>query len=211
MVQLLVVDFEPPDVTDRKLITVCAGNRCEEVDALLKKPIAPDITGDFGWTALHTAAWAGNSKCMCLLLEARANHDQEDSFGSTPLYFAAERNNLEAVQLLVAAGADKDKAANDGSTALHIATSVCSKCLMFYFFPSRFPSSGKYAVVSGPCISKSKAIVNGHLSVVWLLLFHMFGEVDDENVLKDWPSNSLTSADSATGAFGTAPSQWLSV
>ena len=99
----------------------------EEVERLLQKPLAPDVTRDFGWTALHTAAWAGNWKCISLLLEARADLGRQDWFGSTPLYLAAERNNLEAVLWLLAAGADERKAANDLSTPLDIAASCCSK------------------------------------------------------------------------------------
>ena len=115
-----------------KLLTACATNSYEEVESLLQKPLAPDFTRQFGWTALHTAVWAGNSKCISLLLEARADLDRQDWFVSTPLYLAAERNNLEAVGLLVAAGADQSKAANDGSTPLDIAASCCSKGFIYY-------------------------------------------------------------------------------
>ena len=104
-----------------KLLTACATNSYEEVESLLQKPLAPDFTRQFGWTALHTAAWAGNWKCIPLLLEARADLNRQDWFGSTALYLAAESNKPEAVLLLVAAGADKHKAANDRSTALDLA------------------------------------------------------------------------------------------
>ena len=126
-VQLLVADFEQSHECDVKLLMACATYRYEEVERLLQKPLAPDFTRDFGWTALHTAAWAGSSKCISLLLEAQADLDRQDWFGSTPLYLAAERNQLEAVWLLVAAGADESKAANDGSRPLDIAASCCSK------------------------------------------------------------------------------------
>ena len=210
-----------------KLLMACATYRYEEVERLLQKPLAPDFTRDFGWTALHTAAWAGSSKCISLLLEARADLDRQDWFGSTPLYLAAERNNLEAVWLLVAAGADESKAANDGSTPLNIAASCCSKGFILYYnidLLVSLPMGHILLFQARPCISKSKAIASEHLSVALLLLQLLLWEhlplvmvacshgrkADVEHVLKDWPSKSVTCAESATGTFRTPPSQWFS-
>ncbi|CAK9104897.1 Ankyrin-3 (ANK-3) (Ankyrin-G) [Durusdinium trenchii] len=185
-VQLLVVDFEQSHECDVKLLMACATYRYEEVEMMLQKPLASDFTRDFGWTALHTAAWAGSSKCISLLLEAQADLDRQDWFGSTPLYLAAERNQLEAVWLLVAAGADESKAANDGSRPLDIAIasehlSVALLLLLWEHLP----------LVTVACSHGRKA--------------------DVEHVLKDCPSKSCTRAGSPTGWFGTHPSQWLSV
>ncbi|CAK8985804.1 Hypothetical protein (Fragment) [Durusdinium trenchii] len=77
-VQLLLLDFWPPDV---KLISACAENHCEEVEALLQKPVLiqasaqgiTELTRD-PRIALDLAAMFGQLETVQLLLQAYRDH-----------------------------------------------------------------------------------------------------------------------------------------
>ena len=123
-VQLLIMNFvTPDDGQDQKLISAAAGNRLEEVEALLSLRIDPDCIDERGFTALHKAAKRGHSLCVSLLLEAMAAVDKEDysDTRATALYLAIEGDHKAVVELLLKAGAvkDKDRLTGAGFSALH--------------------------------------------------------------------------------------------
>ncbi len=74
-------------------------------------------------TALHFAAFFGQSEAARLLVEAGADvHAVSPTFGDvTPLHSAAAADSLEIVKLLVEHGADVNVRQQGGFTALHAA------------------------------------------------------------------------------------------
>ena len=113
VVQLVILEFLPPDVKqDREIMVACRQND----DKLLEQHAN-------AMTPLYAASLNGSLKCVLLLLEAGANKDQGTTDdGSTPLYVAAENGQLEVVRFLVESGANKDQGTTDvGATPLIIA------------------------------------------------------------------------------------------
>jgi ankyrin repeat protein len=52
---------------------------------LLERGADPNAAGQFGWTALHAAAYQGLNDVIELLAQKGAKLDQQDGFGQTPL------------------------------------------------------------------------------------------------------------------------------
>lgn len=76
------------------------------------------------WTALMTAAWAGNPAVVRLLLGKGAEINALDPWGQqTALMIAAEGNRPEVVKILLEAGADPNARNRDGETVLMYAAS----------------------------------------------------------------------------------------
>lgn len=73
------------------------------VELLLKHKAQVDLAstcGSLEWTPLISAAFAGQTPIVRLLLEAGADRTLKDSEGKTALHRAIERNNKEVVDLL---------------------------------------------------------------------------------------------------------------
>ena len=70
-------------------------------------------------TALHFAAYYGNSDICSLLLSRGANVSQTDENGDTPLHLAAYFHHVDICQLLVDHKADVTSVNNRGETPLH--------------------------------------------------------------------------------------------
>ena len=93
-------------------IDVCAAGDAESVAALLARHPAlatavDDRRPHGGWTALHTAAFAGHAPVVRLLLEHGADpHAREAGDNTTPLHWAAARSDLATVRALLDAGAE---------------------------------------------------------------------------------------------------------
>lgn len=69
-------------------------------------------------TALHLAAWRGNSILAKIILDKGAKIEAKDSGGQTALHCAAIRGHLGLVKLLLANGADIEASTDVGTTAL---------------------------------------------------------------------------------------------
>lgn len=63
------------------------------------------LHGLHGETALHISAAGGLLKAIEILLERKANPNQQDYDGETPLHYAATAGQLESVELLLSKGA----------------------------------------------------------------------------------------------------------
>jgi len=59
-----------------------------------------------GFTALHGAAYFGNSRCLEVLLQHDAKVEELDAKGGTPLVAACLFGELECIRILLEKGAD---------------------------------------------------------------------------------------------------------
>ena len=120
--QLVVLEFCPPDVAeDQQMMVAARGNDTVGLEQLLKRPQNPN-TRDECMTPLHHAAEHGHVEPMRLLLEAGAGIDaQREEEEMAPLHNAAHMGHLEAVRFLVQNGAQKDLTDIYGSTSLLLA------------------------------------------------------------------------------------------
>ena len=118
-VQLVVMELWPSDEHDQELMSACSKNDLAALEALLRCPRDPNVTGQHDLTPLHHAAGHGHIQPMQLLLEAAAKVDARSGVhGMTPLHLAAGGGHLEAVGFLVQAGALKDSSDVTGATPL---------------------------------------------------------------------------------------------
>ena len=118
-VQLVVLEFCPPDVTeDKQMMAAARENDTVSLEKLLKCPRSPNTRDAEGQTPLHHAAEHGHVEPMRLLLEAGA---EIDTPSKTPLHAAVESGHLEAVRFLVQNGAQKDVLDDFGCTPLDLA------------------------------------------------------------------------------------------
>lgn len=74
-----------------------------------------------GSTALHWAAYHGNSRAAAALLRAGANPGVPTGTGMTPLALACESGDADLVRLLLGAGADANQTLSHGETPLMMA------------------------------------------------------------------------------------------
>lgn len=145
-VQLVVLEFCPPDVTeDKQMMAAARENDTVSLEKLLKCPRSPNTRDAEGQTPLHHAAEHGHVEPMRLLLEACAEIDpqsKQPAFATlhvaarnghvgavrflpetdmTPLHKAARNGHLEAVRFLVQNSAQKDLTDAIGRTPLGLA------------------------------------------------------------------------------------------
>jgi RNA polymerase sigma factor (sigma-70 family) len=73
------------------------------------------------FTALHRAAYNGDSALVAFLLEQHAAADATTRAGQTPLHIAVLINNSTVVDQLLASAADPNRATEHGLTSLHYA------------------------------------------------------------------------------------------
>ena len=114
-VQLLLQPFALPSTEETRSLCLALNSGCEEaVDAILQKPMDPDVSlGDRGARALHLACQAGHTNIVRLLVEASASLDPVWNF-STPLDIAVSANHMEVATYLLQEGA----ASHEGLTDL---------------------------------------------------------------------------------------------
>lgn len=75
-----------------------------------------------GWTALHEAAFRGNTSVIKRLLQEGASVDAKDDYDIQPVFTAAQYGHVECLKILLEAGADANSRATDEATALYIAS-----------------------------------------------------------------------------------------
>ena len=124
VVQLVILEFLPPDAEqDRVIMVACEENDDKLLEQHLNQPRNPNFEDANARTPLWAASLNGSLKCVSILIEAGANKDQgRTDVGAAPLFIAAQNGHLEVVQFLVESGANKDQGtADDGATPLLIA------------------------------------------------------------------------------------------
>ncbi|CAB0038824.1 unnamed protein product, partial [Trichogramma brassicae] len=103
---------------------LCWGNK-EAVEFLLRRGADPNLTDQFGHTALHVIC---RSSCnlgeVFFMVNDELNRqvrvNAKDENGRTPLYWALERSHNKMIELLLRRGADPNLVQGiDGSTPLH--------------------------------------------------------------------------------------------
>ncbi|MBS0606227.1 MAG: ankyrin repeat domain-containing protein [Verrucomicrobia bacterium] len=73
-------------------------------------------------TPLHLACGSGDSELVRLLIEAKANINDQDKDGDTPLHGACQSGHLQVAELLIKVGADISIKGEYGYTPLHDAS-----------------------------------------------------------------------------------------
>ena len=62
---------------------------------------------ELGYTAIHQAAYFGNSRCITQLIKYKADPCVLDRSGCTPLFVAATNGEFECIKVLLKAGAER--------------------------------------------------------------------------------------------------------
>ena len=101
---------------------------------LLDNVLDIDGVDNEGWTALHRAAWNGQTNAIALLLSHQANPNSRTNESisgihssrtverkTTPLHYAAGMGHMDCVKLLLEGGADRCAVDCEGWTALIVA------------------------------------------------------------------------------------------
>ncbi len=103
----------------RELFVAVHAHNTKEVLVLLERGVDPNEKGQYGHTALITAAARGYTDLVSLLIERGAALDVQNNFGYTALISAVQEGSADVVQLLIENGAAPDKAKKSGgNTAL---------------------------------------------------------------------------------------------
>jgi ankyrin repeat protein len=112
----------------RPLQSACSWSEPELVKILLSGGIEDvDDPDENGGTALHTAAWAGSSACVRLLLDHNANINCTGKHGRSPLHLAAWKGNVDTINTLIEHGADLNSGDMHGRTPFWFACNSESK------------------------------------------------------------------------------------
>ncbi len=97
----------------------------DAVHALIRQAVDVNSAQGDGMTALHWAAYNGDSELAQTLLYAGANTRATTRLGGyTPLYMASKSGHADIVDVLLKAGADPDTEATGGITPLMMAASA---------------------------------------------------------------------------------------
>ena len=102
---------ESNELGEQRLTQAAADNASPDTLRLLLKARA-DInaaTKPGGFTATYRAAQFGNTACLQVLVEAKADVHLAEDDGATPAWIAAQNGNLDCLKLLKAGGADFDR------------------------------------------------------------------------------------------------------
>ena len=94
-----------PEAGDLPLCGAACGGHTEVVGALLSAGAEPDLSEEFGFTALRWAAGLGHARVAETLLAHGADPDLPGSQGETPLVAAARRGSVHTVRALLRHGA----------------------------------------------------------------------------------------------------------
>lgn len=94
-----------------------------------------DVRDNRGWTAVHEAAYAGNTGCLEFLLRQEDSDVNWKTFeGETALLLAARAGHLQCTRMLLKNGAEVNSPTNEMYTPLFEAVNAnslsCAKCLL---------------------------------------------------------------------------------
>ena len=103
------------------LLDAARFNQQAAVAALIASGADVDAQGRQGDTALHWAAFNGNSEIVRALIDAGANVNDPLANGNTPLHLAAFKGHAAVVERLLSGGADPGRRNRDGETPLDLA------------------------------------------------------------------------------------------
>ena len=102
------------------LLDAVEQNHIDRVRALLQQGANPNAQGAHS-KVLHSAAYAGDTTIVELLLRYGAEPDEPDQTGLYPLHIAASEGQTAVCNRLIKAGANKEQRNPSGGTALHLA------------------------------------------------------------------------------------------
>ncbi|KAJ3224758.1 hypothetical protein HK099_007943 [Clydaea vesicula] len=120
-----------------------------------------------GATALHAAAYAGQTKCATLLIERKADVNELDNDDRTPLFRACERGFVEMTSALIQAGANLKLIDKDGRSPLHWAATFGNLSVLSMLLANGAENDNGDALGKTPL---NCAALNGHTKVVKFLL-----------------------------------------
>ncbi len=106
-----------------EFFALCGSGASAEIASAIEAGADVNERDEYGYTALHYAAWTNpEPEATLLLLRAGADVNAKSKTLSTPLHAAAIRNtNPEVLEVLLNAGADMNAQSEDGATPLHVA------------------------------------------------------------------------------------------
>lgn len=96
---------------------LAALGKAEELDALLKTGLSPNVLGDYGWTPLCIAVAGGHVEAMRVIVRHGGDVNLPMEGKRTPLMMAAAWNKKEAVQFLLSMNANVLAVDEAGRTA----------------------------------------------------------------------------------------------
>jgi uncharacterized protein len=94
-----------PDAGDLPLCGAACGGHAEVAEALLATGAEPDLSEEFGFTALHWAVGLGHARVVEILLAHGADPDLPGPRGEAQLVVAARRGSVRTVRALLRHGA----------------------------------------------------------------------------------------------------------
>ena len=112
-------------VTPTPLVDAARTGDIATVRTLLSRKVDVNASSGDGMTALHWAAYRGNTELATLLLKSKASLSTVTRLGeSTPLHVASRHGHGAVVRVLLKAGAAPDVTTAGGATALHLAAAA---------------------------------------------------------------------------------------
>lgn len=107
-----------------ELLTAARRGDLQTVVSSLTKGARVNRCDQYGWTALHCAAFKGHINIMQKLIEYGADIGFEDTEGHTALHCAVEGGKKEAVQFLLGKGAEVNVKTSRGATPLYMSAAM---------------------------------------------------------------------------------------
>lgn len=108
-------------MSDVEIVKALSAGSWEQLEQLVDASVNLQVRGAHGETALHIAAYNGDTDRVRLLLTHGALPSSRDSDASTALHAAAAQGHVETAQTLVEHGAKVNAVDSDGFSALHYA------------------------------------------------------------------------------------------
>nr|GAT44878.1 ankyrin 2,3/unc44 [Mycena chlorophos] len=171
MVELFTTRWIASDQLIAALHAACRSQNPQIVKLFLEKTsVNYNTMVDQEWTALHIAAYHGNTEIVQLLLQSRADQKQRNNKGQTAVYMAASQGHIDVVKLLTEdrLREGSDLVDLDGLSPLHAAASAGHATIVQHLLDHIAPNL--FCYFSGAQSPLNLAAQNGHEEVVQLLL-----------------------------------------